>query len=587
MPIPDLFKDAFASIDTIPFRSLSESDISNILETHIPADKTGYSTEEMAEIIAFRFLENYSADKNSWGTFFGPAAIRPNEEGSIDEFPSLSFITAATIMYWEERCTIAQHPVLAARYAGLAHDFHPKVTGQPANYLFAKMHCVALLDTIDQNLYKVHIYAVGKLRRALAVALQLNDEVLIGKVKATILQLENTVPFNEQRNWWGFAFDLLVGNKKKLLTPEEELTIIQQLHDRMTALAPVNASATEAAAIRLARYYLGKKNQLAIKQVLEALKEAVEKATSGAAPIQQAHEIDRLYHLFVQFQLHSEAQALLIQLRAISKETDKEMKSVAGSVTLSQDKIDEYVNRMLTGNSESIFSRIVQVQTPKIKEAKDELLKLSQVAPFVYLANRTLVDKKGRQIAAIGPLSEDPESHLVTQLSDTMRIGTLFLHVVFEEGEKRGIFTVSEILQCLKNSCIISEDRFFLFQKGLEAYFSKDYIVTLHVLIPQFEEAIRNLIELNGGSILVYKNNGYNLKNLDHLLRDKIISDVFGEDISLYFKVLFTDNRGWNLRNEIAHGILDPSHYNKQTADRLLHAILSLGFVRLIDKKEP
>lgn len=95
--------------------------------------------------------------------------------------------------------------------------------------------------------------------------------------------------------------------------------------------------------------------------------------------------------------------------------------------------------------------------------------------------------------------------HIAKGQADTMRIGTLFLHVVFEEGEKRGTFTVSEILQCLKNSCIIAEDRFFLFQKGLEAYFSKDYVLTLHVLIPQFEEAIRNLIELNGGSVLVYK----------------------------------------------------------------------------------
>ncbi|ULT38543.1 DUF4209 domain-containing protein [Niabella defluvii] len=101
-------------------------------------------------------------------------------------------------------------------------------------------------------------------------------------------------------------------------------------------------------------------------------------------------------------------------------------------------------------------------------------------------------------------------------------------------------------------------------------------------MIPQFEEAIRNLVEMNCGSIMIQKADAFNLKTFDHLLNDEIIIDVFGEDKSLYFRTLFTDKRGWNMRNNVAHGMLDTEQFhNKQNIDRILHAILCLGMVRL------
>ena len=48
-----------------------------------------------------------------------------------------------------------------------------------------------------------------------------------------------------------------------------------------------------------------------------------------------------------------------------------------------------------------------------------------------------------------------------------------------------------------------------------------------------------------------------------------------------YFRVLLTDKRGWNLRNNVAHGMSVMKDFDKQTADRLLHAFLCLGLVRL------
>jgi hypothetical protein len=284
--------------------------------------------------------------------------------------------------------------------------------------------------------------------------------------------------------------------------------------------------------------------------------------------------------------LKEEAERTLKKLRALSAETNKEMKSISAEISVSREELDKYVDQVFQGdNTEIIFARIIKANTPSVQEATQELSNLSKAPQLQFMLSRDIVDKKGRRVAKIGPISEDLEGHLAMHMSHSIRIGTFFLHLLFEEAEKREIFTTHEIMKFLRTSCIIEKDRFAIIQKGIDAYFAGEYTVTMHLLIPQFEEAIRNLVELNGGSVMIQKDDFYNLKTFDHLLTDPIVTNVFGEDTALYFRILFTDRRGWNIRNNIAHGMLDTTQFNKQNTDRILHAMLNLGMVRLKEQK--
>ncbi|WP_367270581.1 DUF4209 domain-containing protein [uncultured Rikenella sp.] len=40
---------------------------------------------------------------------------------------------------------------------------------------------------------------------------------------------------------------------------------------------------------------------------------------------------------------------------------------------------------------------------------------------------------------------------------------------------------------------------------------------------------------------------------------------------------LLTDNRGWNLRNEVCHGLTEISQFDQMTVNRIIHALLCLG----------
>ena len=51
-------------------------------------------------------------------------------------------------------------------------------------------------------------------------------------------------------------------------------------------------------------------------------------------------------------------------------------------------------------------------------------------------------------------------------------------------------------------------------------------------------------------------------------------STIFSEDIAFYLRVLFTDQRGLNLRNDISHGLLPFDKCSMENADLVLHVFL-------------
>ena len=62
----------------------------------------------------------------------------------------------------------------------------------------------------------------------------------------------------------------------------------------------------------------------------------------------------------------------------------------------------------------------------------------------------------------------------------------------------------------------------------------------------------------------------------DILYNDEI-KKALGEDITLYMTVLYVDPRGHNLRNQLAHGLLDAEDMAESIANLLIHTLLVLG----------
>ncbi len=166
-------------------------------------------------------------------------------------------------------------------------------------------------------------------------------------------------------------------------------------------------------------------------------------------------------------------------------------------------------------------------------------------------------------------------------MSQNMSISNLFLQEVLIGFKEKFRPTAEDLIKYLYRSPVFEEDKKAIIEKGIKFYLENDFISGIHLLIPQIEDAFRNLIEKAGGAI--YKpgrNGGMNLKIFDEILREPIVSSVFDENVSFYLRILFTDPRGWNLRNLVCHGSISPQQITNDIADRVFHAILLLAQVR-------
>jgi hypothetical protein len=53
-----------------------------------------------------------------------------------------------------------------------------------------------------------------------------------------------------------------------------------------------------------------------------------------------------------------------------------------------------------------------------------------------------------------------------------------------------------------------------------------------------------------------------------------------------YLTVLYIDRRGLNIRNDLAHGLLEMNMFNRAVADRVFHSLLVIALVRAVTKPD-
>ena len=119
-------------------------------------------------------------------------------------------------------------------------------------------------------------------------------------------------------------------------------------------------------------------------------------------------------------------------------------------------------------------------------------------------------------------------------------------------------------------------ETFLLCHKDFMQHKIVDWRFCVDFLTTKFEGLIRDVIVLLGKTVTnVNTKNGTissSVMLLEQLLAQKVLLEVFDEDDVLLFKQTFT-NDGYNIRNDVAHGLLLPQEY---TATQALLVFLSI-----------
>jgi hypothetical protein len=533
------------------------------------------NVQEKSELVAFMLTDGFYDKDSRWGLYYGPRYVYQNDK----EYPSLSDITKDTFEYWRSRTKQVSNPVLKSRYCDLMIEFSEKL-GEKFDHTLYKDVIENNLLIYSKKIYDNDLYISNRLKRTFKLALKIKDSDNIIKAIKVIIEFERSID-DDLIGVWGLAADLLLLNKNKYLSDEDKEDIIDLLETRVKRISSkdpekINSDALEKAITQLALYYTSINKNEDVIRLLEILENSFFKILKDQDAIQRHNYLDRLHNLFIKFNLVDKDIALMSHIKNETKNIVKEMKETTFSVKIEQKELKDYVDHFLKFDLEGNVKNFVSYHIPFKEEIEKILKREAKEFPFQYSFEQIVIGEEGLPLTKIGTLENDFGAHVINKFSEIMKFQKPFLHLVLEAFVDTEEFTTEFIINRIDEKLI--DGKLEILTTGLNAYFEKKYITAISVLIPQIESMFRLIVELSGGNILKRNRNGnIQLTTFDQILREDVLKEIFTEDVMLYLRILFTDQRGWNLRNNVCHGIINEHYFTKYIADRVIHTILMLG----------
>ena len=240
----------------------------------------------------------------------------------------------------------------------------------------------------------------------------------------------------------------------------------------------------------------------------------------------------------------------------------------------------ENARKSVAGKSvqDALFSFANIYQGARVDQVRTAAEKILQQSIFRRLGGSTHLSRDGRVIAKqpatgfdIAPASDDP-ALWAQMVHDYQILINIVVHgdiwpaheVLLQEHRLRE----GDFIGLASQSPIVPRGRERLFGKALYAGFDRDFTVAMHLLAPQIEHMVR--FHLKNAEVKTTNLDIDGIENengLSTLIGLPEAEAVFGKDLSFEIKALFCDALGPNLRNELAHGLLDDDSFHS------IHAI--------------
>lgn len=183
-----------------------------------------------------------------------------------------------------------------------------------------------------------------------------------------------------------------------------------------------------------------------------------------------------------------------------------------------------------------------------------------------------ILGKDGKSIAKSRPIKKSNDEVDLGAFQDALEHRTSELMDFFSQimiwntlNYIRSKFVIEEkdIREIVENSVIVPEDRKEAYIKGLMAGFLGDFLTALYILIPQVENSVRELAIQCGEPVYNLNENGIEeLKTMHAVLELEGVKECLDDDFLLAIKTIFCSKFGFNMRNDIAHGLVADKQFN-------------------------
>ncbi len=605
LPLPDSLEDAFEeadegskSIDELALAGTLTQAVANVSRELVPGERRGL----FAVVEGLRFMSRRSYGEPVWDMYWQPLSGWTDNTGAVHHSPDVALVGDDTIREWSRRGRVTQHPILRARYADLAWEVakyrirtgvkNPQAPRpMPPNADDARRAIDAYLAAIADDLATDEFRAWHYLSRVVELAATIRDAERLERVKAALFDYRARGQGASPADHVFWLFDDIAWDQQKALalTAEDKAIAIASLERTLALRADASNPQlfdpyqAQDAADRLARWRQQLGEEAEARQAASKAGLAFEDAAARAKGFTAISLLERQA---ARYRDMGDMQSTARVERAIREhaiEAQSEIKRVTIPYDVSREKLEEWANRVAGGTFEEGLERLVNATVLRKGQAESSVLELASTAVLHARVTLTIMGRDGFAAAQIGSVEEDLDGRAVHHAATMLGNTAPFLNVALVRFRERHGVNLERLMSALAESPLFPPARLKFVHEGLAAWFAEDWIKATHILVPQIEAALRDLLAALGGAVMKQnpKYGGFQAIGLGEILSHQVLHKQLPEDMHFHLRVLLQDPRGINLRGEGAHGLAAYELFDRGIANWVVHAIIMLALIRL------
>ena len=130
------------------------------------------------------------------------------------------------------------------------------------------------------------------------------------------------------------------------------------------------------------------------------------------------------------------------------------------------------------------------------------------------------------------------------------------------------------------NNPFIPQGHEGIYLRGIQAGFFGDWLVAMHLLIPQLEASLRHVLQQDGVVTSTLDSDGTQKeRDINQLLWDPKADEIFGQDVLFDLRGILIERFGCNMRNEFAHGLIHEAGFYRAEAVYLWWLAIHLSWI--------
>ncbi len=423
-------------------------------------------------------------------------------------------------------------------------------------------------------------YCFDRIERALQISLQLGKKNIV--YKETIIHIENTLDKYDGEDPLFLSARLM---ELLLSVKEGNATKYSALSEKVASIAgstPIELRWHKARiywTIASRWHLLNNDESKSINTQIRAAETYVEEATAALkTPAQSylvaAHHVQHAIEAYRKIKgTESTRVNLHKKLLEYQNLSVSDFRTHSYSIDIS-DFVEESTNLVKgKGFIDALYALAFSFSSPKIESLRTRVEEYAKQFGLSYFLSANLKSKEGKTIGRRPSLHGD-EYNIGVQTEmfrETQHEQGILAEAVVRSAiiqiNKDHYYREKDLLPIVVDNPFIPIGRENIFARAFYYGLTGDFLISTHLLLPQIENSLRHIL-IHQGKIVSGLNKDhiqdeYTLNKILYDYNDELI-EILGEDLLFDLKGLLVERFGSNLRNLVAHGLLETSAFTSR-----------------------